>query len=434
MKKTGKGNNKDMRQKGITLIALVITIIVLLILAGVTIATLTGDNGILTKAQEASDRTGEANAREQVQIAVAGSYGTDGEINYDDLNNELKKIDGLTYNGNPISDSNKIGSLPAAVNVDGYDITINGDGSIGDSAGGNTGTTVVEGVTIPEGFYYVDGTKDTGIVISDVEGDDLNNSKQGNQFVWVPVDNYSEFVRRAGYLNGSEQTLTSDYGEANGTGNNTNSGVTETSTTQTEAQAMYASVKENGGFYIGRYEAGRDSDGNVVVKKGADVYNNVPWSANGNMQETNGTTGGAVELARNFDTANGYTSVTSTLIYGVQWDAVMKWMENIDNSNATGTLTKYIQDSTGMGWYSSGGTFHQTGIDVDSNKSNCVNNIYDLAGNVYEWTMESCGTDNRVIRGGGYYNTGSYYPASGRSFDFPSLSGGSLCFRLTLYL
>ena len=408
MKKTGKGNNKDMRQKGITLIALVITIIVLLILAGVTIATLTGDNGILTKAQEASDRTGEANAREQVQLAVAGSYGTDGEINYDDLNNELKKIDGLTYNGNPISDSNKIGSLPATVNVDGYDVTINEDGSVtvGNNAGGDTetGETVVDGVTIPEGFYYVDGTKETGIVISDVEGDDLNNSKQGNQFVWVPVDNYSEFVRRAGYLNGSEQTLTSDYGEANGTGNN--SKVTETATTQTEAQAMYASVKENGGYYIGRYEAGRDSDGNVVVKKGADVYNNVPWSANGNMQETNGTTGGAVELARNFDTANGYTSVTSTLIYGVQWDAVMKWMENIDNSNATGTLTKYIQDSTGMGWYSnnysSGNATHQTGIDVDSNKSNCVNNIYDLAGNVYEWTMESLSTYDRVRRGGNY--------------------------------
>ena len=65
-------------------------------------------------------------------------------------------------------------------------------------------------------------------------------------------------------------------------------------------------------------------DGNVVVKKGANVYNNIPWSANGEMQETQGTTGGAVELSRNFYKANEYTSVTSTLICGVQWDAVMK--------------------------------------------------------------------------------------------------------------
>ena len=66
--------------KGITLIALVITIIVLLILAAVSIATLTGDNGILTKAQTAKDLTTKENAKEKVQIAVLGSYDNNRKI------------------------------------------------------------------------------------------------------------------------------------------------------------------------------------------------------------------------------------------------------------------------------------------------------------------------------------------------------------------
>ena len=320
-----KEKSKDM-EKGITLIALVITIIVLLILAGVTIATLTGENGILTRASDASEETKKANVEEQVKLAVTASIGEDGKINLDDLNTELGKIEG-EKTGIPVS------SLPADITIDGYEVHIDGNGvvSVGDNAGGGnieTGETVVDGVTIPEGFYHVTGTTvDTGLVISDVEEDDLDNTKQGNQFVWVPVskENFdTEFIRRAGYQNGSEETLTSDYGEADSSGNNTNSKVTETASTKVEAQAMYASVKEHGGFYIGRYEAGKDSNGNVVVKKGANVYNNIPWSANGEMQETQGTTGGAVELSRNFYKANEYTSVTSTLICGVQWDAVMK--------------------------------------------------------------------------------------------------------------
>ena len=431
------------KNKGITLIALVITIIVLLILAGVTIATLTGENGILTRASEASEETKKANVEEEVKLAVTASIGEDGKINLDDLNTELGKIEG-EKTGIPVS------SLPADITIDGYEVHIDGNGavSVEDNAGGGnteTGETIVDGVTIPDGFYYVGGSKDTGLVISDVEGDDLDNTKQGNQFVWVPV-NYDEFVRREGYSKGSLQSYLSYCGEADSSGTNEyleDNGKQETATTQTEAQEMYASVEEHGGFYIGRYEAGKDSNGNVVIKKGADVYNNIPWSANGEMQETNGTTGGAVELSRNFDKANGYTDVTSTLIYGVQWDAVMKWMENIENPNATGNLTKYIQDSTGMGWYSnnysSGNATHQTGIDVDTNKSNCVNNIYDLAGNVYEWTMESYDTFYRVIRGGNYNRTGADYPSSRRSYNSPSHSNPSYSydhfgFRLTLYL
>lgn len=115
--------------KGITLIALVITIIVLLILAGVTIATLTGDNGILNQAGKAKDKTTEAESIERVQIEVAGSFGNDGKIDVDELNENLKNIEGLTYKGNALSDSNKI-TLPATVTVNGYDIGIDANGGV----------------------------------------------------------------------------------------------------------------------------------------------------------------------------------------------------------------------------------------------------------------------------------------------------------------
>ena len=123
-------------EKAITLIALTITIIVLLILAGITIATLTGENGILTKAKEAKKRTEEATAEEIIKLEVAGSLGEDGKIDQYLLNENLRKnIEGLTYNGKPITevgstDENRITSLPATVALNWYYIRINENGNV----------------------------------------------------------------------------------------------------------------------------------------------------------------------------------------------------------------------------------------------------------------------------------------------------------------
>ena len=360
-KKLKKVKKND--SKGITLIALVITIIVLLILAAVSIATLTGENGILTRANEAKTETEEAKE------------------------DELRRLT----------------ALEAATNIENTEHTE----TITQTGTDGTEETKTVTVTIPAGFAVsqVEGenTIEDGLVIID---------SKGNEFVWVPVDNYSEFTRRAGYFDGNLQSIT-NYSEADSTGNNTNSEVTESETTKKEAQEMYKSVEKNGGFYIGRYEAGKDDNGNVIIQKGKTVYNNVKWSRNGQMNEesteiaegVDGTKAGAIELARNFDTENNYTTVTSTLCYGVQWDSIMRWMEEIENPNAITTdLTKYIQDSTGMGWYSdnyqNGNPDYKTGIDINEGR-NKIKNIYDLAGNVREWTMESTKyTSNmRVYRG-----------------------------------
>ena len=91
--------------KGITLIALVITIIVLLILAGVTIATLTGDNGILTKAQSAKTQNDKANEKEQIDLAVlASKINNDANIDKKTLKKELEKIGEIIESGIPESD------------------------------------------------------------------------------------------------------------------------------------------------------------------------------------------------------------------------------------------------------------------------------------------------------------------------------------------
>ena len=120
-----KTKNKRKYQKGITLIALVITIIILLILVGISIATLTGENGILTKMMIAKESTERAEAEEQVKIAVLGSYDESGVLNLRTLNDNLRKIEKLTYEGAPIGETeNRIEKLPAVVNVNGYDVNI----------------------------------------------------------------------------------------------------------------------------------------------------------------------------------------------------------------------------------------------------------------------------------------------------------------------
>ena len=137
-------------RNGITLIALVITIIVLLILAGVVIATLTGDNGILGKAKTAKTTNDEEKAKEQIKIAVMGSYGKDGELNYDDLTKNLGQIG--------IKELPKEASYPLEVTLDGVSATIKANGEVNFTTSGGytqTGDTITspDGKTMKVGDY-----------------------------------------------------------------------------------------------------------------------------------------------------------------------------------------------------------------------------------------------------------------------------------------
>ncbi len=124
MKQRIEENNGKRQIRGITLIALVITIIVLLILVGVTILALTGDEGILTKTTDAKDANSKASAEEQVKLAVAGSYGKNGKLDYKELKDNLNKIPGIEGVPDEITDD----SFPLTVKVNGYDVQIEKNG------------------------------------------------------------------------------------------------------------------------------------------------------------------------------------------------------------------------------------------------------------------------------------------------------------------
>ena len=302
-------------------------------------------------------------------------------------------------------------------------------------------TSITDGeggvIPLPDGFAYVGVTKSEGIVISDNSADkekgtshEVEQKLQGNQFVWVPVENDEDFKTYEGYYNGRLDSMLEECEEPYSKGY---------ATEQAEYDAMRNSVWQYNGFYVGRYEAGVDGtartssseiNDEVVIKQGKNVYNYVIW---GNSMAD--ATGGAVQLAKDFDTARGYKSVTSTLIYGVQWDAIMSW---IDPNYKTGSCkaNSFVRNSTEKGncnddenanpWR---GELTVTG----ASEKYAVKNIYDLAGNVGEWTMESL-ENYRVSRGSNFDLSGAMYPASSRRTDPASYVSRNFSFRVALYL
>ena len=366
------------KEKGITLLSLILTVVIMIILATVTINVTLGDGGLVDQAKWAAEQTANSTKSEQEQL--------------DSLEQKLANLL----------------AEPAR-------------------------RTQVEGVTIPEGFYYVGGTKAEGIVISDSPEDEnkgtsheIAQNMKGNQFVWISVEDDSAFKTYEGYYNGELGLMLSACSEpyANGYASE-----------QSEYDAMVANVLENNGFYVGRYEAGTTNSARssasgitdeVLVQQGKYVYNYVGWS---NSDDMTNELGGAVELSKSFASQKRYSSVTSSLIYGAQWDAIMNF---IDPAYSTGSCAEdsFVRDSKDKGWYDQSGP-----TITGSNANYAAKNIYDLGGNVAEWTMEARNDNSRVYRGGYYGVSGLGGPASGRSsYGGPSSSNSYVTFRPVLYI
>ena len=465
------------KNAGITLITLVITILIIIILAGITINATLGDNGLIHQAQLEKDSVegtieSESSKMNSLLQEYANLMAEDAEggiqepeedttpptvtiiegeitensigisVNANDPESGLASTNAYVYYLNGVeqtrsnSSSYTFSGLTAetqyTIKVEVYNgVGVKGEDSITVSTTSKTvenskgekfdNTTQIEDesgdtVWIPGGFEIAEDSAndaDDGVVIQD---------SNGNQFVWIPVKDESKFQRYDGYSNGSKETDVSS-------GNTTEPFAKGYSTEKSEYDAMVSSVKNYDGFYVGRYEAGttnanRSSSSGisdaVVVKKDAYVYNYVKWG--NSMSDANG---GAVQLSKGFASVNGYTTVTSTLIYGIQWDAVMNF---IDPAYSTGSCsaTSFVRDSSGKGWYNQSSPT-KTGYYA-------VKNIYDLAGNVREWTMEAILTNHRVIRGGDCHDLGSSGPASLRLSGSPSFADVLVGFRLALYL
>ena len=331
-------------------------------------------------------------------------------------------------------------------------------------------------VPVPNGYVgsSVAGENeiDTGYVI--YEGEEAvtdsnvaDAQKNRNQYVWVPVPDISKFYgtdangKKWGKIYTFSSSTSSGYDEITGTQpynwSESNGVMTISSKTnyrepdvvakysstgydmdsrlktlgigakttheflnqlEKEFNNMVASVEKYGGFYIGRYETGNINQDTPVIQKGNTNISSQTWY---NMYKR----------CKNIKGAN--TNVETGMIWGNQWDRTLMWLIE------TGSKTKeqIADDSTSWGNYynatfeyvnSSGSTATKnegssTRIPTGSAEYTKANNIYDLAGNVRDWTMEAYSTNYRVYRGGIYVNDGDTYPADNRNtYGVPTYS------------
>ena len=420
------------KQTGITLIALVITIIVLLILAGVSIATLTGDNGILKQANQAKENTNSKAAWEKVQVEALGSIDKSGKFNKETFKDNLKT--NLKLSDNDIVD-NADGTI--TVKIDGYDVTVNGTtGEVRGVAKANTETpssgvkpgTVVSKTeknnysdgtntaTVPQGFT-VSGLPEeqiiaNGLVIYDIPEAEVSNvdwstaATKYNQFVWIPVASADVYQRDFSYpsdFSSSAKNTFTDIGYLPIDLQPATDDAINNETAERNAVLKY------NGFYIARYEAGNENS-KVVSKQNATVYTN--------KSQTDFKTLGKTMYG------DSSTYVKSAMCSGIQWDMVMKFVDGKTDGNGNTYDVRTVNS-----------TRHANGdTNTGKNVADKVQNIYDLEGNCYEYVAEKNNTSFPfVLRGGDYDDRFSDNRASERTkFDGSAFS--IITFRSVLYI
>ena len=441
--------------KGITLIALVITIIVLLILAGVTIATLTGDNGILKKAGDAKTQTEQAKEDENLKIAIAGSYGTDGKLNLKDLKDNLEN-QGINY------DKNNTG-FPLEVTVNGEKKKIDENGNVTvkleSVADSKTKGTVFNDVTtledtygnqvkIPKGFKIAnDSATDVtgGIVIEDA----TYTKTKGSQFVWIPVGTGENAIKKAN--NGTVEIKLSRYTfEEDGTpidqeDNSINSDYQELATsnygnaTAKDIEKFKTSANSNHGYYIGRYEAGVvDYNSSVSTSNSNNETNwtgytgdNIKLVCKKEQQVWNYVTQNkASELSR--DMYGSEAKVTSDLINSYAWDTAIVFIQKCGTESNSSTYSYTVGESSRS---TSAPQTTGTNILKATNKVDKQCNIFDMAGNCREMTTETFSiSDIPCVSRGGCYNDNSRSYTSDRNYGDTSGAYSAYSFRPLLYL
>ena len=376
------------KNKGITLVALVITIIILLILAGISISALT-NTGIFGKAKDAKQKSADAELDQNTKL----------DEYENEIDNYLPK-----QNSNKTVEQAKEKVLSTEKNTE-----------IVDEKGNK--------IVIPAGFKVTGDatTVDKGIVIEDatVDKDGKPTATAGSQFVWVPVGKITKEDGTKTEIKLNRYTFASD-----GTPTEKNNEVINSYFSETESKGNTVaknivnftnSVKANGGYYIGRYEArtttARTASGNAltqITEKGTDqVYNYVTQKQ-------------AAEQAQGMYTSNNFTS---DLMNSYAWDTAITFIQKCTDK------TNYANQT------SLNKSLSQTGT---TNDNPC--NIFDMASNVWEWTTE---TSSRISSAtlseapcayrGGLYGNSRYYTSYRGDTGLPD-SSNIIGFRPLLYL
>jgi len=496
-------NNK----KGITLIALVVTVVVLIILAGVSINAVLGDNGIIKKANQAASVTKEAEVKEAINRTILEFYLTN---DYETLEDFLKvkakdgSIDSVTKNADgtltvkkgdySVTVENKtnssggsssggntggetqtpeitIGEAKVVANSDGtgsaitdvasvylgntlyitfshsitggtttvdktipYAVTANGTytftvtGTVnGKSYTKNVSVTVKQfkdvyeymqtntkvtysdgEVWIPEGFRI---SKDSA---STVQGGVVIEDKDLNQFVWVPVATIADYKRT--WYTGYDSF--SDYSEA-------------------LPEDEKTSVERYKGFYIGRYEAGdKESTVAKTLRSSNDVTKTVTIKAN-QAPYNYVTRTQAISLAEGFKKQQGYKAKTK-LVSSYAWDTTIAFLQKVNSDYGNSSEEGNYKDTTFPYTDITGASQTKASnsqVLVPTGQTTPVCNIYDMGGNVLEWTTESCSsTKYPYALRGGHCASGFANSPAGLRYASPDAAYNGLGFRLTLFM
>lgn len=295
--------------------------------------------------------------------------------------------------------------------------------------------------------------------------------KERNQYVWVPIDDISKLygVDNNGKLWGKLYNFSSsgrsnrNWTETNGIMSITNAtnyrepdvisnnqyydidsysymhnnglGQTRYEMLAQELEQKYLeimeSIKKYGGFYIGRYETGGLSSTAVINKMNTDI----------------GSQNWYTMYKKCLTLKGNNNNITTMMITGSLWDETLDWIVSSGATNSEGTTLTYQlvgSNSTTFGNYYNA-TFNyiakdaemptatetkaistSTRIPAGSAEYTKTNNIYDMAGNVWEWTTEAYSTYSRVYRGGYYINYGYSYPMAYRSYYYPNIGGSNI--------
>ena len=417
-------------KSGITLVALVVTIVVLLLLAGVSLSLVIGNDGIMKRAKEAKERYGQASKNEQKDLDTVEDY--------------MNKMTG-EGSGTGTGTVVKVNVGESATGV----ATINGKA-------GNTNNP-----TIPKGYTPINAGKatwgggtsspaqssiDNGLVIQD---------GSGNQWVWVPVEKiskYCESVDEGVAISGSTVTtkkytkssieigtekdkITITRGLPNSKSNREpalldttcdsdvnakKAGFTDAKDMATkmvrEYETMIKSIEKYGGFYIGRYELSGTVD-NPTEKTGATITDTDWYDLYNACKKIGAKSDGSDK-----------EGIATRMIWGCQWDATCDFIatkgerKDITKSSTWGnyanynTSNNYTEGTTG--YVKDAGTKQDTG----TSEYWKANNIYDIAGNCFEWTQEANRANSRAYRGGSFSSNGSDLPASYRYSSNPTFS------------
>ena len=433
-----------LKQRGITLIALVITIAVLLILAAVSISALFGDSGIIDRAKEAQSETNQATERDKKEIKELSNW-LDSKINKTTEGNKNVPV-------TPTADTAPFYPDETFTKEEETDLD---NGLVIKDASRNEYVWI----EVPKSLYA-----NSSYNTETTTGDKKPSSSTDYDKIEYCLHKYTDY-----YRNGTSYTDTYYSDETTGL----------TSAQYTELkQKMLKSVYENGGFWIGRYEAGIETnrtEGEDVIEK--------PLSKAGTVDSpvypyTYVTCSQAQTLASQLSTGKNYTS---SLMFGVQWDLVLKHIEVKEVAKGTALATiqsalrrdskdwgnyynasfeinrgKYAKYLTLTTWYNYNTALancvtyaNGTSTKVSASSSNnsillttgasdaCRKmNIYDLAGNVSEWTLEYTADSYNpcAIRSGSYFDTnGSLYSASYRNSDITTSSSCPIGFRVALF-